>query len=419
MAQAEETPAGCRWPPYPEGIGSMDLFYGNPGVVLFLLECHHVTGDSSCLNAARDGANELLEHIEEESQPGLYVGLSGMGSALLETFRASADERYRDGVMRCITSLATKAREAGGGLEWLSPPIVGRDSEWHPNDIIFGTAGIGLFLMAAAEALQEPGALELAEAGGRRLFELAEQKPGGFDWALDKTHELRMPNFSHGTAGIVYFLASLAMATGDSSFSDAAVRGGSFLQSIALTDGRVAFVQHTDPPPAGAHDHPDITYLTTWSQGPIGTGWTWFRLYQATGDERWLDWLERSGRAMIPSEAPADFESKVKRVPPNFYTWWAGPPAEGNFFLDVHRATGDDQYLKLAIERMEDTLAHATREEGGIWWANKSDFGDKPRWTGLMQGASGVGLLLLYLDGFLTGRKPQVILPDHPFPISI
>ena len=34
--------------------------------------------------------------------------------------------------------------------------------------------------------------------------------------------------------------------------------------------------------------------------------------------------------------------------------------------------------------------------------------------TGLMQGAAGVGLAMLHLDGALTQRKPFVILPDSP-----
>jgi hypothetical protein len=34
--------------------------------------------------------------------------------------------------------------------------------------------------------------------------------------------------------------------------------------------------------------------------------------------------------------------------------------------------------------------------------------------TGLMQGAAGVGLALLHLDGALSARSPAVVLPDAP-----
>jgi hypothetical protein len=35
--------------------------------------------------------------------------------------------------------------------------------------------------------------------------------------------------------------------------------------------------------------------------------------------------------------------------------------------------------------------------------------------TGLMQGAAGVGLSMLRLDGAMRGRKPAIILPDAPY----
>jgi hypothetical protein len=35
--------------------------------------------------------------------------------------------------------------------------------------------------------------------------------------------------------------------------------------------------------------------------------------------------------------------------------------------------------------------------------------------TGLMQGAAGVGLSMLRLDGALRSRRPVIALPDSPF----
>jgi hypothetical protein len=35
--------------------------------------------------------------------------------------------------------------------------------------------------------------------------------------------------------------------------------------------------------------------------------------------------------------------------------------------------------------------------------------------TGLMQGAAGVGLAMLHLDGVSQRRPPLVVLPDDPF----
>jgi lantibiotic modifying enzyme len=48
-----------------------------------------------------------------------------------------------------------------------------------------------------------------------------------------------MPNFSHGTAGIAYFLASLYKATKQHEFLTAALSGAKYLQAIAKTEGDI------------------------------------------------------------------------------------------------------------------------------------------------------------------------------------
>jgi quercetin dioxygenase-like cupin family protein len=105
----------------------------------------------------------------------------------------------------------------------------GRDQGVHWNsfqaatDVFAGPAGNGLLLLWAADELDHPPSRELAARAGRWLIEIAEEAPGGLSWPVSKGGPRVMPNFSHGTAGIAYFLAALYQATGERDFLDAAV----------------------------------------------------------------------------------------------------------------------------------------------------------------------------------------------------
>jgi hypothetical protein len=48
---------------------------------------------------------------------------------------------------------------------------------------------------------------------GKRLIELGMIEGGGLKWAMSPEFKALMPNFSHGTAGVCYFLATLYQET--------------------------------------------------------------------------------------------------------------------------------------------------------------------------------------------------------------
>ena len=55
----------------------------------------------------------------------------------------------------------------------------------------------------------------------------------GKTWPIATGSKRNMPNFSHGTAGVAYFLATLYQQTREKEFLDAAVLGGRYLTSVA------------------------------------------------------------------------------------------------------------------------------------------------------------------------------------------
>ena len=78
-----------------------------------------------------------------------------------------------------------------------------------------------------------------------------------------------------------------------------------------------------------------------------------------------------------------------------------------DFFVSLHGLTATP-HLAFARRSADDTLARATPDGDGLKWVqaeNRVSPNVVLAQTGLMQGAAGVGLAMLRLDGALRGRK--------------
>lgn len=393
---AIRTDAGLAWPAVPEESAEPErsLYAGSPGVVLFLLELSAASGDEHWLELARAGADDLLalvpERVEGESA-GLYTGIAGVGFALGATWRASGDSRYRAGLERCVEVLAACAQRDAQGVAWGSV-----------NDVIAGTAGIGFFLLRAAEELGERRARELATEAGTRLGTLAEPTEHGLDWPMQPGFARRMPNFSHGTAGIAAFLASL----GEPEPLESSLAGAEHLLAIAeRTDGGLRIHHHTP-------DGTDLYYYG-WCHGPCGTARLFRALSRATGDPRWSALERACARAVtssgLPEERLPGFWNNVSRC--------CGSAGVIEFMLELFDETREREYLEFARRVARDLVARGTRDERGLRWV-QAEHRVRPELlqaqTGLMQGAAGIGLALLRLDGAERGRPTVIHLPDCP-----
>ena len=397
-ASTTKTTQGAVWPADPVDAKSINdtLYAGTPGVVLFFIEAYRSTGDHLFLKDARDGADHLLGTFSDIEESGLYEGIAGVGFALMEAFKATGDSRYRRGARRCARLLGERASTAGKGIEW-------NDT----TDIIAGGAGIGLFLLYVARELHEPAFRELAIHDAYRLIELGRPEKKGLKWAMSPGFARLMPNFSHGTAGIAYFLATLYQQTKKKEFLDAALAGARYLESVAKTDGDVCLIFHNEP------DGKDLYYLG-WCHGPVGTARLFYRLYQITGNREWMMLVARSARGImisgIPETQTAGFWNNVSQC--------CGSAGVAEFFLDLYRVTRRRDYLAFSKRVTTQVLAKATQDRDGIRWI-QAEHRVKPdllvAQTGYMQGAAGVGMLLLHMDQLRNGKKGAIRFPDSPF----
>ena len=395
-----EARAWAGTPAAPKAQPDATLYSGTPGVVLFFLELHNATGDAADLATARAGADWLITRIDAESSAGLYTGLAGIGFTLTEVWKVTKDQKYRDAANRVVDRIKTMAKPVGNGVEW--SPV---------SDIISGTSGVGLYLLSAARELNRVDARDLAAAAGRRL--IAQEIPhdgGGVKWAMTPATPTRLyPNFSHGTGGVAYFLATLYKDTNDKTFLDAALAGATYLLNVAKTDGDVCLVFHHEPEADGL----DLFYLG-WCHGPAGTARLYQRLGEITGDARWKDWVRKAARGISTSGVP-------EKQTPGFWNnvgQCCGSAGVGGFFLAIHRTTGDADALAFARRVTTELLTRATRDDQGTRWIhaeNRVQPTNLTAQTGWMQGAAGIGAWLLELDGFDRKRPRVVTFPDSPY----
>jgi lantibiotic modifying enzyme len=390
---------GISWPSDPTNPKSVspDLYNGMAGVVLFYLELHNATKDPNALKMARGGADFLLSSLpdEEGAQAGLYTGVAGTAVVLSYAHAVTGDERYQKGIDRALVLLKRGARPNGLGVEW-------NDS----TDIVSGSAGIGLALLSLSRQ-KAIDTQQLAAQAGDRLIERSQVVGDGRMWLISPQMPRNYPNFSHGTAGVSYFLTHLSGTTQARGHLEAALAGERYLQSIATaTPNGGQLIYHSTP-------GNDQLYYLSWCHGPAGTA----RLYRALGavtrDPKW--------DARVRQLALGIEHMKVPERSPGFWnniSQCCGNCGISEFFIAMYRNSGDARHLAYAEEIGHDTLARATSEGDGLKWI-QAEHRVRPELliaqTGLMQGAAGVGLAMLHLDGVRERRNRLVVLPDDPF----
>lgn len=399
-ASAQHGSNGIAWPadPAKPGFVSTDLYNGMAGVVLFYLELHNATRDADALRMARGGADYLIASLPDDpgnTPMGLYTGLAGTAIVLSHVYSVTGDTRHQAGLHKALSLLGRAAKRNGQGVEW-------NDS----TDIISGSAGIGLALLS----LSKQNAIDadrLAAQAGDRLIERSQVVGDGRTWLISPEMPRNYPNFSHGTAGVSYYLARLSETSGNRTHLDAALAGERWLGSIATevpNGGRMIY--HSAP------GNEQLYYLS-WCHGPAGTARLYHALSAVTKDRSWDERVNQLALGIqhmkVPERSPG-FWNNVSQC--------CGNCGVSEFFMGVHRHTGDGRHLAYAEEIAHDTLRRATAEGDGLKWI-QAEHRVRPELlvaqTGLMQGAAGVGLAMLHLDGAREGRKPLIKLPDDPF----
>ena len=401
---AIDTASGRTWPVTSgepkRGAPEPTLYSGAPGVVLFYVELHAATGERRFLDEAVRGGLEIASTIAEPgarvAQAGLYEGLAGHVFVLQTVHRASGRADLRTAAERGAKALAASATRAEDG-----------SVSWSPvTDIISGGSGIGLALLTMRDLLGDQ-AIDLARRVGDRMVAMGQPVVDGQrKWMISPGYPREMPNFSHGTAGVAYFLATLSQQGGERRHLEAALDGARYLQSLAVPMGDGQVIRHHDG------DGAQLFYLG-WCHGPAGTSRLWDRLYTIDNNAKWRSSEDGGARGIIahgvPERRSEGFWNNISQC--------CGNAGVAEYFLTRHARTGKAEDLAYARRQADDVLGRGTIDADRERWVqaeNRVSPNDLSAQTGWMQGAAGVGAMLLHMDAVTRGEKLRraVVFPD-------
>lgn len=397
-------PSGLAWPadPLKPAAVGLDYYNGSPGVVCFFANLWHATRDQKWRERAEKGAAYLAAEVErlgDAVNAGLYTGLAGIGATYMTLDATGFGKQWEAKARQAARDLAAKKKIIDDGVEWAPS-----------NDIISGTAGTGLFLLAVARKWNDAEAADLAARAGRRLIKAGVPAEGGLMWFPGSVAGANYPNFSHGTAGVAYFLATLYLHTKDQVFLEAALAGEKYLNAVATKrDGGRAIFHVT----GGGENR----FYLSWCHGPVGTARLYQQLAVATSDARFLGvikelntWITNSG---APEQQSAGYWNNISQC--------CGNVGIGQYWIDLSRQMIDGGGPGVAALRervVTNTMSRATDDEKGLRWVqaeNRVSPDNLVAQTGFMQGAAGVGTFFLQLDALSRGEKWIAPWPDTPW----
>jgi len=396
-----ETPEGTLWRSALDSDAEPghSLYYGSGGIALFYFELHKATGDKRFYDIAASAGEGILTAIKrnETEKISMSSGLAAEAFVLGELYRQTKDERFADGARVSLGRLKAKSEPLGSGVGWIEKNPYEAYNAANTNvgemyDLSIGAAGAGVtFLEAYRSGLDDEGKAWAVKAADR-LLEVAEHTDDGLRWPMmdNLPATYIMPNFAHGPAGIAYFLADLYQETKTQAYLDAAISAAEYVQSRAVVKGDGVLVCHHERP-----DPADLFYLG-YCHGPAGTGRLMYKLYEISGDEKWLNWIESNVRGFVATGAP---EKRSEGLWNNM-SQCCGDSGMGDFAVYMYRATKKSQYLDLARDIAQHIRSEGHLDNGKLSWS-QAEMRIRPEalqtQTGYMQGAAGIGSFFLHL----------------------
>jgi lantibiotic modifying enzyme len=229
-----------------------DLYNGCTGVALFLAALEKVVGAGfhDLTLAALLPLRQLLHDSESNQEFAKKIGIggaTGLGSIIYALVRISQFLHE--------PNLLQDARQAAS---LLTPETISLDLDL---DVMAGSAGAILGLLALVETTEADAFKELAIALGDRLLDNRVKSETGYQTWQNSDKKL-LTGFSHGAAGIAYALLRLYQTTHEVKFKQAAIDAIAYERSVFSTDTR---------------NWPDlrssqISFMTNWCHGAPGIG---------------------------------------------------------------------------------------------------------------------------------------------------
>lgn len=374
------------------------LYSGAAGIGFFFIQLYEATKEEQYLQEAKDAAKYLLTTYRPvfAEDPGIHSGVAGEGFFLEILYQKTGEKLYRDQVVKIADDIYEQAIRENGGIHWKGffdyMGDGGAIAYWlYTAELTNDKKYVGY----AKEALDSILKLQVQNDDGSIYFKLFD--PGEYFDSLPLGGVV--PNFAHGTAGIVYLLTKYYEQTKDDYYLGEAKKGVAFLKSIAVDDGDASIVPYIY---LEKEKKPYDVFYLGYCHGPVGDAITFRELYKATGDESYLAFYDRLTNALIKAGVP-DKRSAG---------YWNDCICCGSSGVLLHfiagSKTADDRekYLQYANRTAVKLVNDAYKDVDGYRWYNawtRVKPWDVDSHLGLFIGAAGSASALLSLYGELKG----------------
>jgi peptidoglycan/xylan/chitin deacetylase (PgdA/CDA1 family) len=326
------------------------------------------------------------------------VGAAGIAYGLLSLADASNDpgqrERYLAAARKAGDFLlaAQSPPESGRWPDYVDP---GQTSKISYTSFDDGTAGIADLLWLLWEHTKDRRYRDGAVAGMDSLVGRAEGVGGKncpemcrWRWSDFGPGSYRN-GIGLGQAGIVYALSLFAQRTGDARYRTYAVGGSAYVESRLQPDGGMP---ESDTTPIRN---------TGYVHGAAGAAFMFLRMYQFTGDQRWLvdarrllGFLDRTAvRGRQGLSWPVGVDAQRRNGDQHHATGMEeGAAGIGWAYLQAYEVTGVRHYLEMARQAGLWLTDQVQREHKGAAWAEYS--GSPVVHSGVNSGVAGIGWYL-------------------------
>jgi lantibiotic modifying enzyme len=387
--------------PLAESLSCNDrnLYSGAAGIGYFFVQLYEATRDRSYLEEAVGAGEYLLDTFDEQmaGSPGIHMGVSGEGFFADLIYKKTEDKRFRDYAVKIGDAVYTAAVKDENGVHW------------QDTCDYMGDGGAVVYWLYLYEQTGEARFLDYAILGADDILSRkAYEDDRIIYWNLADLHDYFesipaggiIPNFAHGTSGIVYILTKLYEASRDDKYLNYAKKGVEFLKSIALNEGDstiIPYIYYEDK-----NKNIDLFYLSL-CHGPVGTGVMARELFTATGDKSYVKLFDRLSNSLVNADV-------AHKRSPGYWNDCICCGAAGVLlhFVEGYTITGNEEYKAYARKVADKLIGDAYSDERGCRWYNA--------WTrvmpwnvdahhGLYIGSAGCASSLLSLYALLEERE--------------
>lgn len=329
------------------------------------------------LQAALRGERYLAYH-QRNSADGIYwlnddsatvdlsffTGIAGISYFYTKLYRATGEERFRT---IAVESGRYLARHWKGIVD--TPPVEGWFENLGTDSFYGGASGIGIVLLNEYRELGEEELLDGARDIATWLVAQAHRSDDGsrIYWSGRPAVYL--------DAGLILFLIQLRRVSGDDALDEVIAAAGEHLldSAIPTDNGGLDFdVFHGVQP----FNEPNFEL------GASGAGYTLNRLYEATGDVRYLDAARKVAVGLERWRVPQSKGSAILyRIYDDgtvekegdhtvFYLGLChGPAGTSRFYYELARNTGDASYLDVIADLVDgqEALGVPEHQYAGFW----------------------------------------------------